>query len=106
MILRRIRSGGDSSLKILRENDGKKVEIAPRANLGGERRREGEKEEETVKTRPPRGIYTLGKLCPDYPGPSPDCPGESPDNPAPPEDLQMCLRMNDLELKSNEDLVA
>ena len=36
----------------------------------------------------------------------PDCPGESPDNPAPPEDLQMCLRMNDLELKSNEDLVA
>ena len=50
------------------------MEIAPRAKFDGVWQRGVEIEERTVKTRPPHGIYTLGKLGPDYPGPSPDNP--------------------------------
>ena len=68
MILRSFRSGGVSFLKISRESNGGRVEIAPRTKLDREWRREGEKRNKTLRPRPPRGIYTPGKLGPNYPG--------------------------------------
>ena len=68
MIFRSFWSGGDPSLKILREIVGGRVEIAPRTKLDREWRREGEKRKKTLRPRPPRGIYTPGKLGPNYPG--------------------------------------
>ena len=67
-ILQRFHSGGDPSLKIWQENVGGRVEIAPRTKLDREWRREGEKRKKTLRPRPPRGIYTPGKLGPNYPG--------------------------------------